>query len=200
MILTPERFRDKFMLSKAPYWWAYNARNKKEMLDKFRNDDESLEGDDLLNYSWLQIEEMIDSYPYGHVQFVLKTSPSANIDQSPKMYVKWGETPSPGSIRQRHKGVQTIGSASNALLELMLNMQQRNFDQQLALTRELIEMKGEKRELESAIAGLEEPSLKEAMLMRGVDVLEKVLTTRCRPRHRGPKVAPRHRGHANKYT
>lgn len=176
MNLTPESFRNKFMLSNAPYWWAYNARNKKEMVDKFRNDDEQLSGEALLHYSWMQIEEMIESYPFGHIMFVLKTSPSANVDQSPKVYVKWGEDQAIGSSRQK-MATQQGAVGGNALLSLMLSMQQENFNQQLSLTRQLIEAQSDNRELEAAIAGSEEPSMKEALFMRGVDVLEKVLTT-----------------------
>lgn len=163
------------MLSKAPYWWAYNAKNKKEMLDKFRNDDESLEGEELLHYSWMQIEEMIESYPYGHMMFVLKTSPTANIDQSPKIFVKWGEIPVVGGYRS--KATPGLPAGNNHLLELMMTMQQRNFDQQLLLTKQLVEAQSENRELEAAISGAEEMSFKETIMMRGIDVVEKLMTT-----------------------
>ncbi|MEL6356234.1 MAG: hypothetical protein AAFQ37_04795 [Bacteroidota bacterium] len=85
------QLRDRFFLEAAPFWWLSNASRQKELLGKFRDDDPSVDGEEKLLYSWMQLEELLATIPYGHARVILKKNVSDNVANSPTLYVKWGE-------------------------------------------------------------------------------------------------------------
>ncbi|MEM6397781.1 MAG: hypothetical protein AAF741_15640 [Bacteroidota bacterium] len=180
--LTPEQLRQRFFLEESPYWWLQNATRKNELIGKFRDDDpEVRSSEEKLLYSWMQLEELLQTIPFGYGRVVLKKNPTDNIANSPQLYVSWG---------------QTQGKTSSAVLsgtggqyldmerfyERMLTFQQKAHETQMEQMKTLMQMGFEKEQLEAEIEGLQEPGMNEMFLKEGMGLLRTVL---AKPRPAG---------------
>lgn len=171
--LSVEQLGDRFQVERCPYWFVYNASRSKEMMAKFREDsDTPLTKDELMAESWTQLEYFLITHPGGHGRVVLKGSPSANVSTSPQLYVKWG------SVAENKGSVAGIGNSSpnnNAtMIDKLLKMQERHFEQRMADKDRLIELVLENRNLESAVEGLQEPSMQEELLKGGIEIAKTI--------------------------
>ena len=166
--LSISSFKHRFYLEGCPYWWAYDARNSKNMVAKFRNDDTSLNEEDLLEYSWMQLEEMFNEYGYGHVKIVAKKSPTSNAERSPTMFVQWGQAP---GVTHGHKNG---GVAGAGMFNQMMQMQQMHFQQMMDMQNRINDFQRE-RAVEEALAGVEGPSWQERLLEESIGLVKDVV-------------------------
>lgn len=174
--LTVQQLKDRFFLEQAPYWWAYDARKRNECRSKFRSE-EDIPKEELLEWSWLQLEELISVHPSGHFRIVLKKSPNENTQNAPTYYVRWGQQEA-GQIASS----QSIAPVGNQWGQMM-QMQQQFFEQLLRRERELAELRYENRRLEDDLNSAETPSIQHELLREGVGLLKGFVS---RPRIQQP--------------
>lgn len=175
--LTIDQFHRRFLQEGAPYWWAHDAHRKSEVVAKFRDDEPDLNDEDKLEYSWLQLEELFQTHPYGHLKVVAKTSPTSNKGNSPTLYVKWGDgqPASYGSGRNQPQiGYQNTGQGMGGwqMFQFMLQQQQQFYQQLLKNQDENARLNFENQRLAEAIEGAEEPSMQETLLKEGIGLLK----------------------------
>lgn len=171
--LNIEELHNRFMLEQCPYWDLFNARGK-DRLGKFRDDDDSIVSDqERVLYAWLQLEELLNTIPYGRAKITLRKSSSANAAAAITLYVQWGIAP---TARSRAAGLgssTSLGPAyapqgvdSNPLM-LIIKMQEETSRREAqareaAHAREmdnmrlLLETKFEAQNLQSQIEGMQE--------------------------------------------
>lgn len=189
--LTIEQFQRRFFLEGCPYWFAYNASNKREQVGKFRNDEPDFEGDDLLEYSWMQFVDLVETYPFGHLKVECKSSPNANSTKSPVMYVKWGQghvANTGGHISGPMTGQQNMGNQWG-MFQYMLEMQNRHFSEMRRLSEENQRVNYENRSLAEALEADGEPTFKEKMLLEGIGAVKDLLRPRLNLPQQQPAVA-----------
>lgn len=190
--LTIEQFQRRFVLEACPFWFAYNAANKRELVGKFRNDDPDIMDEDLLEYSWMQFVELVETYPFGHIKVECRSSPQANATKSPTLYVKWGEGFHGASSNQSimpAMGGGNMGSNQWGMIQYMLNMQSQHFREMREMGTEMQRLNFENQQLAAALEADDEPSFKEKMIMEGIGAVKDMLRPRLNMPQQQPVVA-----------
>lgn len=178
--LSIEQFHRRFLQEGAPHWWAYDAHRKREVVAKFRDDDPDMDdNEEKIEYAWMQLEELFQTHPYGHLMVVAKTSPTANKDKSATFYVKWGDSSQPASYAAGRGGVASTTQQSGApgwqMFQFMLQQQQQFYDQLLKNQGENVRLNFENQRLAEAIEGAEAPSMQQELLKEGIGVLKTMM-------------------------
>ncbi|MEM9929929.1 MAG: hypothetical protein AAF840_08935 [Bacteroidota bacterium] len=190
--LSVEQLHNRFMLEKSPYWWLYNA-TRKEKIGNFIDDDASVVSDEeRLLYSWMQLEELLNTIAYGRAKVVLKKNKSDNVQNSTTLYVQWGKSPgrSP-SIGSTGFSPAAAHNNSDMLLQ-MLQMQEKNFERQeaareaahareMATMQQLLEAKFTAANLEAEIEGMGAPTMSEELLRGFVDIAKTMVMRPAAP-------------------
>ncbi|MEM6772165.1 MAG: hypothetical protein AAF597_16445, partial [Bacteroidota bacterium] len=89
--LTIEALRERFFLEKSPYWTVHNASRPSELISKYRHDENyAVTEQELVIFSWMQLEELFINLRSGYGKIVLRKNPSDNVKNSPTLYVRWG--------------------------------------------------------------------------------------------------------------
>ena len=184
--LSIEQFHRRFLQEGAPYWWAFDAHRKREVVAKFRDDDPDMDdNEEKIEYAWMQLEELFQTHPYGHLMVVAKTSPTANKDKSATFYVKWGDSSQPSSYAAGRGGVAATTQQSGApgwqMFQFMLQQQQQFYDQVLKNQGENVRLNFENQRLAEAIEGAEAPSMQQELLKEGIGVLKTMMAPRIQP-------------------
>lgn len=178
--LSIEKLRNRFFQEGRPYWWAYNASKQAETVGSFRDDDPSLDKDGLIEYSWMQLEELFDA-DYGYIKVICKKNANDNKTSAPTYYVKWGDPSSRFSSNKVPTDIGSTGGGSWGMMQMMMNMQQEHHKAIIDLQSQVLEQDYEKRIMENEIAGTQAPSIQETALMEGIGLLKSWLA---------PQVAP----------
>lgn len=178
--LTIDQFHRRFLKEQAPYWWAFDAHRKKEVVAKFKDDDPDLQDDEeKVEYAWLQLEELFETHPYGHLMIVAKTSATANRDKSATFYVKWGDASQPSSSRPAigyQQGQPAGGVPAWQMFQFMLQQQQQFYQQLLKNQDENSRLNFENQRLAEAIESAEAPTMQEALLREGIGLMKSIIT------------------------
>lgn len=181
--ISPEQLEARFMLEEAPYWWLQSSARGKETLGKFREEDHYASDEEKLLDSWMQLEELLGTIPYGRAKVILKKNKSDNLQNSITLTVQWGTAP------QRAPGRAGIGSSlapagapnQNNMLLYMLEMQKEAnkreaqareaaHAREMETMRSLLETKFHAQSLEAEIEGMGQPSLNEELIRSVVDI------------------------------
>ena len=171
--LSVHQFEKRFFQEACPFWTAHDAANKREMVGKFRNDDSDLVGDDLLRYSWMQFEELVETYPSGHIRINCKSAPTSTAQNAPTLYVRWGTME---TMPMGRTGKYPVAGAGNwSMAQSMLQLQQQHFDKMLEMQNELLRLNFENRQLAERLEADEQPDLKETVLMEGIGIIKQAL-------------------------
>lgn len=179
--LSIDQFHRRFLQEASPHWWAYDAHRKREVVAKFRDDDPDMDdSDEKIEYSWLQLEELFQTHPYGHLMIVAKTSPTANKEKSATFYVKWGDSSQPSNYAAG-RGVASTTQQNGAMpgwqmFQFMLQQQQQFYDQLLKNQGENARLNFENQRLAEAIEGAEAPSMQQELLKEGIGVLKTMMS------------------------
>lgn len=181
--LTLEGLKHRFYQEECPYWWAYTATRSSEMIGKFRDDEAYADPDDMLDWSWMQLEELINSMPYGHLKIIIKKSASATKGQSPTLYVKWG-LPAGTSSAPTTPGAQPMNMMMGGgwpMFQFMLQQQQQFFNQLMSEKEERYRLNYENQRLSETIEGTDEESWQEYALREGIGLLKTYMQPKINP-------------------
>ncbi|MEM1215257.1 MAG: hypothetical protein AAGJ82_06210 [Bacteroidota bacterium] len=189
--LTIQQLQNRFYLEKCPFWFAYEANAKRRMVGRFRDDEEGISEEERLDYGWMQLEELLQSFPYGKVHIVLKKTESSRADNSPNYIVEWGVRPGRGGQSAvTPTGVGAIGNAGAgnwAMMQYFLQEQQRLTRELQAAQMDSLRAGFENQMLQTALEEENAPSMQEELLKEGIGVVKTYLTSRNmqRPVHVG---------------
>lgn len=175
--LNIEQLQERFSLAGHPYWWAYETSGKKQMVEKFHHDDDSLSEEDLLEYSWLQLEEFLTSHPYGKLRIVLKKNRNDNTEKSPSYTVAWGEMPISGGRRNgySYNGGGVGNSMGGSNWQMMLYFLQEQSKNNAALQQAMMDqmqLQIENQQLKDALEADNAPTMQEELLKEGIGVVK----------------------------
>ncbi len=181
--LTVESLQETFFREECPHWWAYSAKNTKQKVGQFRKDEQE---DELMQDSWMQLEYLINSYPYGHLLIKCKKNPTDNEQSTHHWYVKWGEDLMPSrGYHSKRPAVGMGGGNMNMgmwpMMQFLMTQQSQFHAAQLKQVQENSRLNFENQRLVDEINGTEEPSIQEYALREGIDILKSWM---------GPKINP----------
>jgi hypothetical protein len=179
--LSIEGLEKRFFLEEAPHWWAYNATRSKDLLGKFREGESYASDEERLLDGWMQLEELLQTIPYGRARIILKKSASANVSQSPTLTVQWGKAPARAGIGSTSPFAPASAHNNSDMLLQMLQMQEKNFERQeasresahareMATMQQLLEAKFTAQSLEAEIEGMGGSTISEDLLRGFVDI------------------------------
>lgn len=184
--LTVPQLEQRFFLEEAPYWWAYNGTRSKELLGKFREGEGYASDEERILDAWMQLEELLSTIPYGRARIVLKTSPSANVANSPTLTVQWGQAPDrTGGTRSAIGSTIGPAAAPDNMLLYMLEMQKEanareSQSREAAHAREmenmraLLETKFHAESLEAEIEGMSAPGMSQELIREGMGMVKAI--------------------------
>lgn len=169
MYLDIDGLRKQFEQHRYPYWRVYQG---KKMLGKFQDDENDYEGEDLIEYAWLQLEELINSYPSGRVVVSLGKNAQDGRDRRLDLPVQWGKS-SPTS-----PGIGNSGSMMPArhgfdyfqVSQQMAQQQREYFDQLLKLNNELAAERYARLRAEEELEYASAPSGKEEIFKEVIGI------------------------------
>lgn len=181
--LTVESLQETFFREECPHWWAYSAKNTKQKVGQFRKDEQE---DELMQDSWMQLEYLINSYPYGHLLIKCKKNPTDNEQSTHHWYVKWGEDLMPSrGYHSKRPAVGMGGGQMNMgmwpMMQFLMTQQSQFHTAQLKQVQENSRLNFENQRLVDEINGTEEPSIQEYALKEGIDIIKSWM---------GPKINP----------
>lgn len=165
MTLSIDAFKRNFFLNESPFWWAYDAFSRSKLLAKFRNDDDEISEGDLMEYSWLQLEELFESYDAGEVNIVLKKNPSDNTKNALTYRVKWGG----GVSGHRNPSARVGGMQGNnaqmfQMMQMMMQMNNEHHAVVLDQGNRLAQLQYENMRLEEALENNSAPTMGETVI------------------------------------
>lgn len=181
--LTVESLQETFLREDCPHWWAYSAKNTKQKVGQFRKDEQE---DEIMEDSWMQLEYLINSYPYGHLLIKCKKNPTDNEQSTHHWYVKWGEDLMPSrGYHSKRPAVGMGGGNMNMgmwpMMQFLMTQQSQFHASQLKQVQENSRLNFENQRLVDEINGTEEPNIQEYALKEGIDILKSWV---------GPKINP----------
>lgn len=188
--LSPEQLEARFMLEEAPHWWLQSVTRGKKTLGKFREADHYASDEERLLDAWMQLEELLQTIPYGRADVILKKNKSDNVQNSVTLTVQWGNAPQRAgraaigsSLAPAHSAGSVTASAQNDgnMLLYMLEMQKEAnkreaeareaaHAREMETMRSLLETKFHAQSLEAEIEGMGQPSLNEELIRSVVDI------------------------------
>lgn len=188
--LSVEQLHNRFMLEEAPYWWLYNA-TRKELIGKFQDNDEDVVSDEeRLLYAWMQLEELLNTIPYGRAKIILKKNKTDNVQNSPTLYVQWGAAPGKAGIGSSL--APAFAQNDSSMLMTLLNMQEKANEREaiareaahareMETMRSLLEAKFHAQSLEAEIEGMGAPTMSEELLRGVVDIAKTMMMRPAAP-------------------
>ncbi len=153
-----------------PYWRVYQGTQK---IGQFNNDEIDYEGEELLTYSWMQLEEFLSSFPKGRVKVQIRKNVSDQKDRAIVLPVQWGYDGYPANGVSGQQSPAMFGGQN--LMMQMLVMQQKHFEQMAEKDRMLLEERYRRERLEEDLEHAEAPSIGMTMAQEGIGVLKEYL-------------------------
>lgn len=173
--LTVEQFRSRFFLEESPHWTVHNASRSSELMGRYRPDKEfARTPEEVLIYSWMQLEEFFTTFSSGMGKVILRKNPSDNKTSSPTMYVRWGSHMGGAA----GAGIGNTGSVMHTdqpSWAMMFQLQEKNHEKQLEMVTRMIELRHEKEQMEAEIEGMGAPTLQQTLITKGIDIASAVL-------------------------
>ncbi|MEM6379062.1 MAG: hypothetical protein AAF705_12675, partial [Bacteroidota bacterium] len=165
MYLDIEGLKAQFFQQNYPYWKV--IQGNKRLIGKFRIDEEDLEGEELLNAAWKQLEDLIGFYPAGKVVVSVRKSNNDGQDRAITRPVQWGNpvstNPRMGYTQHPVPARQTMAE-SFQIFQKMIDHQQSHFMQLLGINQELWAAKFKAEKLEEELQYASEPTGKEELI------------------------------------
>lgn len=170
--LTVEQFMHRFFIEESPYWFLHNAHRSRELMTKFRPDQDGvITPEELLDYSWMQFQMFVEQSPGGTGKVTLKRNPSDNNTNSPTYYVQWGAAAGAGIAGIGKVGLPQAGGLSTET-QMMLNLQREMFEGRIKDMKDIMELTQAVNQKEAEIEGLMEPGIQQQLLAGGIDILK----------------------------
>jgi len=183
--LTIGQLEENFKREGAPYWEAFRGDRQSERLGKFRPDSSMARTpEEVMVFSWMQLEDLLTRYPRGSAKIVARVNKTDNRTSAITSHVRWGDQVAGiGSTYPERVGQQLNAGPSWAQL---LKMQEDSHKREIDLVKDLIEAKFSRDQLEAELEGTGEPSIRDAMIMKGMELLPVILSSnRSAPGHLG---------------
>lgn len=167
--LTVDQFMHRFFFEESPYWRIYNAHRSKELMTKYRPDaDGVIAPNELLDYSWMQLQMFFENSPGGVGKIILKKNENDNNMNSPTYYVKWG-----ASAGASVAGIgNAMGAGVSAETQQMLQMQREMYEGRISDLKDIMKLRHELEQREAEIEGLLQPGIQEQLISGGIDLLK----------------------------
>ena len=173
--LSVEQFRSRFFLEESPHWTVHNATRSSELMGRYRPDKEfARTPEEVMIYSWMQLEEFFATFSSGMGKVILRRNPSDNKINSPTMYVRWGHSLGAAA----GAGIGNVSSGVNTdqpSWGMMFALQEKNHEKHLEMVKDMIHLRHEKEQMEAEIEGMGEPSLQQTLITKGIDIASAVL-------------------------
>lgn len=171
--LTITELQNRFYLEKCAYWFAYEANAKRKMVGRFRDDDPDIQDEDKLDYAWMQLEELLNSFPYGKVEVVLKSAASSAVEKSPSYTVEWGVMPQRGGGRGAAVGsFGNVGGGNWQMFQYMLEQQNKVSQQMQNLQLEALRLEFQNKQLNDELEADNAPSMQEKLMEEGIGLVK----------------------------
>lgn len=172
--LNIEQFRDRFYQAGCPVWFAYDARQKTNLVERFRDDEPNFNDEEKLNYSWMQFEDLVNSFEYGKLVVTCKSTANANKDKSPTFTVAWGNLPTRSNSRTTSISNNQMGG-NWAMIQWFLAEQAKQTREVQQLQMEVLKTNFENQQLAAALEADSEPNFKEKLLMEGIGAVKTLI-------------------------
>lgn len=173
--LSVEQFRNRFFLEESPHWTVHNATRSSELMGRYHADKEfARTPEEVMIYSWMQLEEFFAAFSTGMGKVILRKNPSDNKVHSPTMYVRWGTQL--GAAAGAGIGNSSMGMTNDQpSWAMMFQLQEKNHAKHLEMVKDMIHLQHEKEQMEAEIEGMGAPSLQETLITKGIDIASAVL-------------------------
>jgi hypothetical protein len=183
--LSVEQFRSRFFLEESPHWTVHNATRSSELMGRYRPDKEfARTPEEIMIYSWMQLEEFFSTFSAGMGKVILRRNPSDNKINSPTMYVRWGTQM--GGAAGAGIGNTSMGMNNDQpSWAMMFQLQEKNHEKHLDMVKTMIELRHEKEQMEAEIEGMGAPSLQQTLITKGIDVASAFLMGGMAPAPQG---------------
>ena len=147
-----EQFQECFFQHGRAYWKAYSG---KSCVGRYEHDTD-FEGDEMVEFSWMQFENFVRQYPSGKIQVELRKNPNDSKDRAIKKDVSWGDY-TIGATNPRQPAMAMPGGNMWPMFQMMLQNQQQNFAAQLQSNNEIQRLRFENSQLVDMVEAANQP-------------------------------------------
>lgn len=177
--LSLEQFKNRFYQEKCPWWFAYDTGPKKTCRGRYKDHDPNMTEEEVLDWSWIQFEELVSNITYGKLEVVCKSSEQANKGNSPTYTVEWGDASSapvviPGG-RGRTVQQQPAMGGNWQMMQMMMQMQQNMQNEVNKAQLDAQQARFESQLLAMQLESENSPSMQEELLKEGIGALKTIV-------------------------
>lgn len=164
----------------CPYWVAYENKSNGAVISRFNPAEDLTDDNDILEYAWLQFEELIQDFPYGKIKVVCRTSSNSQKQHAPTFLVEWGELPVGGTYNKPTTnsigGGQGAGGSSWQMMQFFITQMDQLRSEISTAQLENVRLNMENQQMAAQLEADMEPTFKEKALMEGIGAIKTLIT------------------------